>query len=371
SRIVMTNTRMESFWDFARQDFTPRSPDQFLADPLTVLGEGLGYGKGELQALLQRAVENPGMKPKTDLYGTRPSGQKRQRFVERTVSAVRDEGGEFVGLLLLFRDVTNEKELEQARQDLTGMIVHDLRSPLQAVMGSMRLIEEVVPNKDTVLDQAMQVSQRAVKKLLNLVNNLLDLDRLERDEIAIDTQIESATTILREAAQELMPLAQEMNAVIRIEADKDLPDSPVDHDMLGRVVLNLLDNALKYTPPGSLVTLRASPCRQEEKDMICVEVIDNGSGVPDEYKEMIFDRFAQIPGKKGRRRSSGMGLAFCQMAVEAHGGKIWVEDNAEGGSTFKFTLPIAPKDMPSPGVKVGDQKDGKPQATEKTESTRK
>jgi signal transduction histidine kinase len=168
-----------------------------------------------------------------------------------------------------------------------------------------------------------------------------------------------------------MPLAQEMNAVIRIEADKDLPDSPVDHDMLGRVVLNLLDNALKFTPPGSLVTLRASTCRPEEKDMICVEVIDNGSGVPDEFKEMIFDRFAQIPGKRGRRRSSGMGLAFCQMAVEAHGGKIWVEDNKEGGSTFKFTLPIAPNDMPSPSVKVGSKKDGKPQSTGKTESTKK
>ncbi len=363
SRIVMTNTRMESFWDFARQDFTPRSPDQFLADPLTVLGEGLGYGKGELQALLQRAVDSPGMKSKADLYATRSSGQKRQRYVERTVSAVRDEGGEFVGLLLLFRDVTREKELEQARQDLTGMIVHDLRSPLQAVMGSMRLIEEITPSKDNVLDQAMQVSQRAVKKLLNLVNNLLDLSRMERGEIAIDTQFELVTNILQEATQELMPLAQEMNAVIRIEADKNLPESPVDHDMLGRVVLNLLDNALKYTPPGSLVTLRASTCQPDKDQMVCVEVIDNGSGVPDEYKEMIFDRFAQIPGKRGRRRSSGLGLAFCQMAVEAHGGKIWVEDNEEGGSTFKFTLPVARKDTPSPAMKVTGKKDGKPQSS--------
>ena len=255
SRIVMTNSKMGEFWDFARGDYQPRSPDQFLADPLTALGEGLGYREGELSDLMARAMRNPSMKFGTDLYVTRAGPNQRQRFVERSVAPVRDEEGIFLGLLLIFRDVTKQKELEQAREDLTGMIVHDLRSPLQAVMGSMRLIGEAAPADNPIIEQATNVSTRAVKKLLNLVNNLLDLSRLERGEFALDPSVESVKAILDDAVQELMPLAQEMDAVVRVEVPDHLPDSNVDRDMVERVVLNLLDNALKYSPPGALVTL--------------------------------------------------------------------------------------------------------------------
>lgn len=106
--------------------------------------------------------------------------------------------------------------------------------------------------------------------------------------------------------------------------------------MIERVVLNLVDNALKYTTQGSVVTVQAS-----YKGMIRVEVIDNGPGIPDEYKDNIFDRFTRVPGQKSQRRSTGLGLTFCKLAIESHGGRIWVEDNPEGGSIFAFTLPVA------------------------------
>ncbi len=347
SRIVMTNTRMGDFWDFARQDFAPPTPDQFLADPLTALGEGLGYREGELSELLVRGIRNPALTSKTDLYVTHPRPGQRQRFIQRTATPVRDEQGGFIGLLLSFVDITDQKELEEARESLTSMIVHDLRSPLQAVMGSMRLIGEVVPPEENpVIEQATQVSTRAVKKLLNLVNNLLDLSRLERGEVVLDTHIESVKEVLEDAAQELMPLAQEMDAVVKVQVPDDLPYAQVDRDMVERVVLNLLDNALKYTQPGSLVTLQAEVVKPEQagrSKMIKVKVTDNGPGVPKEYKEKIFDRFSQIPGQTGHRRSAGLGLAFCRTAIESHGGRIWVEDNpaAGGGSIFNFTLPIS------------------------------
>jgi PAS domain S-box-containing protein len=364
-RIVMTNTRMRDFWDFARQDFKTRTPDQFIADPLGSLGEGLGYKEGELNSLVKEGITNPNMRGRTDLYTTRPTPGQRQRFVERTVTPVRDERGTFIGLLLLFRDVTEQKELEETRQNLTSMIVHELRSPLQAVMGSMRLIAEVTPGNDPVVEQATDVSQRAIKKLLNLVNNLLDLSRMEQGEFVLDTNIEGVASILQDAAEELKPLANEMGAVIRIEAAENLPYVRADRDMIGRVVLNLLDNALKYTDPGTLVTLGAELYRRPQpdglaptrsgtrplnlpvhkEDMIAVWVRDSGPGIPDEYKDAIFDRYAMIPGRKGRRRSAGLGLAFCKIAVESHGGRIWVEDNPGGGSIFRFTLPVgAPPD---------------------------
>jgi NtrC-family two-component system sensor histidine kinase KinB len=342
SRIVMTNTRMGDFWDFARQDFSPRSPDQLVADPLTALGEGLGYREGELSTLLGRSIRNPNANPRTDLYVTRPGVGQRQRFVERTVTPVRDDQGNFIGLLLLFRDVTEQKELEEARESLTSMIVHDLRSPLQAVMGGMRVISDRVEQKDPVVEQATEVSGRAVKKLLNLVNNLLDLSRLESGEIMVDKNVTNVCALLEDAAQELMPLAREMDAIIRVECPEDLPDGEIDRDMIERVVLNLLDNALKYAPPGSVVTVNTRKTHEQDPrggNMIRVAVIDSGPGIPDDFKDRIFDRFTQIPGQKGRRRSAGLGLAFCRIAVEAHGGQIWVEENPEGGSVFAFTLP--------------------------------
>ncbi|MBN1120531.1 MAG: GAF domain-containing protein [Anaerolineae bacterium] len=357
-RIVMTNTRMGEFWDFARSDFVPRSPDQFIADPLSSLGEGLGYKEGELALLIKTGINNPGMEAKTDLYTTRPQQGRSQRYVERVVSPVRDERGAFIGLLLLFRDVTEQKELEEARQNLTSMIVHELRSPLQAVMGSMSLIHRATPEKDPVIEQATEVSQRAVKKLLNLVNNMLDVSRMEQGEMVLDTGAEEVIDIVKDVTEEIMPLAKEMNAMVNMEIPGSLPKVRVDRDMIERVAINLLDNALKYTDPGTLVSIGAElrppeigtkgpsdSTQQLDKDilkhtMVEVFVTDNGPGVPDEYKELIFDQFSQIPGRKGRRRSAGLGLSFCKLAIESHGGRIWVEDNPAGGSVFRFTLPV-------------------------------
>ncbi len=351
-RIVMTNTRMGSFWDFARQDFSPRSPDEFMADPLSSLGEGLGYKPGELSALLKRGLKDPKIKPQTDLYVTQPIAGQPARFVERTAAPVLDDSGQFIGLLLIFRDVTEQKQLEEARQHLTSMIVHELRSPLQAVMGGMRLIAEVMPEKDPIVEQATEVSKRAIKKLLNLVNNLLDLSRMEQGEFVLDPAVVPVRQILEGAAQELMPLAHEMSIVVQVDIPDGLPPVHVDQDMIGRVVLNLLDNALKYADPGSLVSLRAQVYRGEGqmgREMVCLSVADSGPGIPDEYKQAIFDRFAQIPGRRGHRRSAGLGLAFCKLAVESHGGRIWVEDNSGGGSIFLFTLPIAGQKEAAPG----------------------
>jgi PAS domain S-box-containing protein len=340
TRIVMTNTRMGDFWDFARQDFPKRSPEEFMADPLTALGEGLGYKEGELREYIEEGQSKPNMPSKEDLYVAKPVGGQRQRFVERTVTPVQDETGKFIGLLLIFRDVTERKELESARESLTHMIVHDLRSPLQAVMGSMKLIDRALPEKSKVVEQATDVSGRALRKLLNLVNNLLDLSSMEQGEFTPEISLESMSAILEDAVAELLPLAKEIGVIVEVDAPKDLPEVAIDRDMIDRVVLNLFDNALKYTKTGTLVKLRAKVVPGDVANMMCVQVMDNGPGVPDEYKEAIFDRFAQIPGRKGQRRSSGIGLAFCRLTVQAHGGRIWVEDNPEGGSIFAFTLPL-------------------------------
>ncbi|MBN1428662.1 MAG: GAF domain-containing protein [Anaerolineae bacterium] len=373
ARIVMTNARMGDFWDFARKDFTPRTPEQFQADPLSVLGEGLGYSKGQLSDLLGRCIRNINMNPETDLYEATAAGGQRRRFIERTATPVRDEQGTFIGLLLLFRDMTQQKELELAREDLTRLIVHDLRSPLQAIMGSMRLINHLAPSDNAEIVEATQISERSVQKLLNLVNDLLDVSSMESGEFLLHTSIENIGVVLQDATKAITTLTDASYTTIDVKVPPDLPYADIDRDMIERVVLNLVDNALKYSESGGTVTVRVS-C----KGMLRVEVIDNGPGIPDDYKEHIFERFTRIPGQKAQRRSTGLGLTFCKLAIESHGGRIWIEDNPEGGSIFSFTLPIAdiPSDtelsidkpkqptrkerVPPPGPKQSNGDDGRP-----------
>lgn len=358
-RIVMTNTRMESFWDFARKEVGEKPVDAFLEDPLSGLGEGLGYGEGELKALVAKAVRSPEMPEQEDLYVVE---EPSPRFVERSTRPVHDEFGSTIGLLLVFRDVTEQKELEEARENLANMIVHDLRNPLTAVLASLTLVQNTVVDRDEsgVAKQATDISSRAVRKLLVMVNNLLDLGRLEAGEATPDQKPTAVSKMVENAVGEMLPLAMEMEVTMRVASETldSLPQVNVDQDMIERVVLNLLDNALKFSPPGSEVTLRAELLEAEEEDveadededeeaepeppMVQIEVTDSGPGVPDEYKTRIFERYQQVRGQKGRRRGTGLGLAFCRMAVDAHGGRIWVEDApGEEGSVFRLTLPVA------------------------------
>ena len=126
----------------------------------------------------------------------------------------------------------------------------------------------------------------------------------------------------------------------------DLPPLWIDQDKVMRVFTNLIDNSLKFTPSGGRIALSAfveeSPPRRGVMRRFAVcQVLDTGPGIPDEYRARIFDRFAQVKGRKGRRAGSGLGLAFCKLAVEAQSGRIWVENRPEGGSAFSFTLPLA------------------------------
>ena len=374
-RIVMTNTRMEAFWDFARQDFQERTVDEFVADPLSVLGEGLGYIEGEISGLITRATRDPDMDGQHDLYVT--GGDGPQRFVERTASPVRDEFGNLIGLLMLLRDVTEQKELEEAREDLANMLIHDLRNPLTAVLASMALVRNVVVAKDEtgIAKQATEVSSRAVRKLLVMINNLLDLSRIEAGEFSPDRKRTSLASVVGNAVGELLPLAIEMEVTVEVENDtlENMPDVSIDPDMIERVIINLLDNSLKFSPTGGHVRVLAElqhskadekgedTTKKEQNEMVQLSIVDSGPGVPDDYKKRIFQRYEQVRGQKGRRRGTGLGLAFCRIAVDSHGGEIWVSDAPETGSSFNLTLPVAED---GPAVKEQSAEETEDQAEE-------
>jgi signal transduction histidine kinase len=222
------------------------------------------------------------------------------------------------------------------------MIVHDLRSPLTAISTSLKLLNEMAPPDDDPLGRSIrkttEVSLRALRKLLHLVDSLLDIAKMESGNMTLETSRHELKPIADNVRFELSPLAEELNIRVDVLIPDNIPPLMIDSNKVERVLLNLVDNALKFTPVDGLVEIRAE-C--DDNKLVRIRVTDTGPGIPDEHKARIFDRFQQVEQGKSHRRGTGLGLTFCRLTIEAHGGSIWIEDNVAGGSVFAFTLPMA------------------------------
>jgi NtrC-family two-component system sensor histidine kinase KinB len=299
-----------------------------------------------------RSLQNKSTESSTRTFqipasGGVPTSQKhsQSRFTELFGTPVLDETEQVIGRLMVFRDITEEKELEKMREDLTSMMVHDLRSPLASVLSGLEMMKELEINEDSdpLTVQAMQISERSCQNMLTLVNSLLDINQLEAGKMPLERAPAPLPPLARSVVSRLSPLAAERDLTVRTELSPDLPLVVIDNEKIGRVLNNLLDNALKFSPAGGTITIRAVHQQDELGNHLLCSVNDTGPGIPQEYHEKIFGRFAQVRGQAAPhgRRGSGLGLAFCKLAIEAHDGRIWVESAPGQGSTFYFTLPVA------------------------------
>lgn len=267
--------------------------------------------------------------------------ENRAGFLERTLAPVWGDAGENLGWVLVIRDVTEEHQTNQARELITETLVHDLRSPIGTVQTTLDLLRESLPAEDgdPFVQQSLDIAGRSLTRVLTLVHSLLDISRLEAGNMDLRLEATPLGPLAQETISEL--LAQAAEHQIRLtSALPDLPDLRMDATLIRRVLTNLLDNALKFTPDGGNILVSAE--HATGTPFLTVAVQDDGPGVPPEYRQEIFKRFSQAPATPGRRRGTGLGLTFCRLAVEAHGGRIWIEANPAGsGSVFKFTLPLA------------------------------
>lgn len=242
------------------------------------------------------------------------------------------------GLVMIFADETETHDLRVSQDDLTSMIVHDLRSPLTAVTASLRLLRDIAEPEDSfgrIVLQTTDIAGRAVRRLLNLVNSILDVSKMESGAHVLETEPASLHSIVERVFVELSPLSNEMDVHLRADNLKAIPPIDVDSDKIERLFYNLIDNAIKFSPGDSEVTISA---RVIAPPWVQVQVRDSGTGIPDDQKSRIFDRYQQ---GSLQRRGTGLGLTYCKLTVEAHGGEIWIEDNPVGGSIFVFSLPLA------------------------------
>lgn len=241
------------------------------------------------------------------------------------------------------QDVSAQMELDQLRQDLTAMVYHDLRGPLHTIQGSLTTLARLLANNNqaSVLD-LLQVGIRGTRQLSRMVESLLDIQRLEEGKAVLDVKPSSLHNLLASAAQLVQPLAAESNQRLTFELVDDLPPVPCDQDMILRVITNLMENAVKYTPIGGSIKLSAALTAEGVR----VSVADSGPGIPKHMQRQIFDKFSRVKYHDAPK-GVGLGLAFCRLAVEAHGGQIWVESEPDHGSVFSFTIPAKAQSEPA------------------------
>ncbi|MBN1889293.1 MAG: HAMP domain-containing histidine kinase [Thermoflexales bacterium] len=232
----------------------------------------------------------------------------------------------------------NLRESERLRESLADMIVHDLRNPLTALLGGMDILRLTLSDQMSG-DQKhlLENARRSGHALLGMVGELLDISKMEAGKFALNSQVVDLCELVTEASDQMRPLTENVGVQIRTLLCDEVKSVPCDKQLISRVVTNLLSNAIKHSPDGSTISVVV----RQRGTFAMVSVTDNGPGISAEHRQRIFEKFGQIARPGAERRGTGLGLAFCKMAVEAHGGKIWVESEVEHGSTFQFTLPMS------------------------------
>jgi PAS domain S-box-containing protein len=307
--------------------------------------EFLGYSRGELKGLVIGNVHRMGTGPIGAQRFSHITGGREVSFETRMTNKhgeavpvevhakriVRD-GQEFIQWIQ--RDISERLALEESRSDLISMIVHDLRSPLGNIISSLDVLQATMPSDDEVVTPVLAIAFRSSQRLSRLIDSLLDLRRLEAGQAVLHKEPASLNALIAEAADQVHPLAEGKAILLRLDVPPRLPSVVVDVDMLRRVLINLMENAVKYSESAGAISVNA---KVDEK-VVTIGVKDTGPGIPFSEQGRIFQKFTRLQqsGPKGL----GLGLAFCKLAVEAHGGKIWVESEPGLGSTFTFTVPL-------------------------------
>jgi len=242
-------------------------------------------------------------------------------------------GGEWASLVV-FHDLTEVKRVERVRRDFIANVSHELRTPLAGLKSVIETLEAGAKDDPAVAADFLSRADTEIDRLVQMVEELLELSRLESGDIPLVRRRLDVERILREAVGRLGRQAEKAGVVVGIDVDDGLPPVSGDAEMVERVVVNLLHNAVKFTPAGGRVQLRAA-CGEGAVE---VSVSDTGVGIAEEDLPRIFERFYKGDRSRGAG-GTGLGLAVAKHAVEAHGGKIWAESRPGEGSTFRFTIP--------------------------------
>jgi len=357
-RVSAWNSAAEKIFGFSKSDVIGRTPEETFIPPSAKL---------QIDELRRQLLEN-----ETNARDEMPLIECRTRdgrsiLCEWRNTLLLGRRGEYDGILGMAKDVTEHErirnelslhrehleelvkirttdletanrelqQLEKFRDNLIHMIVHDMRSPLQVILGNIDLIKLNSGNLDTRVLSLIKAVETSANKLLNSISELLDIRKLESGQMSLKRASVDLGMLTSQAMNDLKSLST--NHTILWNPPKKPTVVNCDAEIIQRVIVNMVGNALKYTPDGGIVSISIT-----EKDNLAIwAVTDNGPGIPRDFHAKVFDLFAQIPVSPIRKHiSTGLGLAFCKLAVEAHQGRVSLESEPGKGSTFQFELPL-------------------------------
>ncbi|HEC69144.1 MAG TPA: PAS domain S-box protein [Candidatus Omnitrophica bacterium] len=260
-----------------------------------------------------------------------------KKILRASTAVIENEKGQTVGMVSVLSDITKQKELDQLKSQFIANVSHELRTPLVAIDKSISLLlSKAVGSLSKEQEEFLSIARRNLKRLTNLINDLLDMSKLEAKRMALNKRLSSIEEVVREAVSSFQHWADTKSIKLIQEVREGLPQVNIDPDRVLQVLNNLLSNALKFTPEGGEVKVSSFL----EEDALKVIVQDTGAGIPQKDLPRVFDKFYQASFRTSEVTGTGLGLSIAKEIIELHGGKIWVESQEGKGAKFIFILPI-------------------------------
>lgn len=321
-KVILINNSCETFFNISEEDVV----DKYFLEAIK---------NSELYEHIHQVVESrENNKSKIINFS---SGDKDVYF-NVIVNTVKDTESNITGLVLLFQNVTSLKKLEKMKANFVSTVSHEFKTPLTSIMiGTSLIVDKNIGELNDKQQRIIDTIKEDSDKLSELVTNLLQLSKIEADNSIFDIQPCSVIGIVENCVRGFYDVSESKDINLYYDVDDTLPKVAADQEKISWVINNIISNALKFTNAGDEICVSA----QVQHGKMCISVKDTGIGIPDEYREKIFEKFVQVKDYRSEAHGTGLGLTVSKEIVEAHGGEIWCESKLDLGSTFTFTLPLA------------------------------
>jgi PAS domain S-box-containing protein len=253
------------------------------------------------------------------------------------IAPLMDDRGEFAGVVMSIRDITMEEEVDRMKTEFISTVSHELKTPLTSMKGSLQYIISRGKWQTETEPELLKVCLRNTDRLIRLINDILDISKIEAGKLDFPLKPQSIADLVRYAIEEIRGFAMNRDVTINNNVGSDLPQVYGDHDRLIQVLTNLLSNAVKFSPTGKSVML----CAKREGNYVSVSVADEGETIRWSDRDKLFRKFQQLHTIcVAEGGGTGLGLAICKEIIERHHGRIYYQEGAEGGNVFTFTVPV-------------------------------
>lgn len=323
-RLILSNPAAEAIFAF--------QGDKALSRPISEIS-----GNSGLAELINKTA---GAKVRCVRYDLTIPVQGKPAYFDCILSSVFDDNGQLASVVAVLHDMTREKEASQAKNEFVSHVSHELKTPLASINAYAEMLIDGEAEDEAAIQEFCQIIQRQAKRLNRLIEEILNISRIESGMMKVNKQNHSLALIVRDAVEMIRSTAQEKNIALQVPPPIVCDQITGDKDMMMQVVVNLLSNAVKYTPNNGQVKVDIEI--NEVDHTITLSVTDTGIGIPEEDIPKLFGKFYRVEANKNFAKGTGLGLNLVRQIVETiHSGKVFVRSKQGQGSTFGFMLPLA------------------------------